>query len=321
MFVTAPLHRADDLLHVAYCIDRKFTPYFGASVFSLLANYRADPSRLMIHVIVDHPDDGLAEGISQLRRLFRAGIRLHLAPEGDLDRLSDLPLPPASHFARANYLRLLLPSLLGKEVKRVLYLDADTIVVDDVSPLLAADIGGCAVGAVRAYSSARHARRLGLADTVNSGVMIMDLDQWRLRRLGASCARWLIDNRDIARNVDEDAINAVLAGSIFRLDARWNFQVKSGESAEHPNPAIVHFIGAAKPWHAWYDNGHGRHYWHYAHASPWKPAAPIQPETVRDLYSLACLRMKEGNHADAMRCYEGVYRAFERVVAGRRPNR
>jgi lipopolysaccharide biosynthesis glycosyltransferase len=305
------------MFHVAYCFDRNFAQYFGASVFSLILNYRGEPSELLIHLVSEDFDADLLEKIEVLRSTFRVGIRTYAVADEDLRYLSGLPLPVDSHFSRANYFRLLLPSILDAEIRRALYLDSDTIILDDISELLAKDIEGRAVGAVNAYSSDIHAKRLNLEYAVNSGVMIMDLAQWRSRDVHTHCFRWLVEHPELAQTVDQDAINVILSDSVFLLDPKWNFRVKSGEHIQPTDPVIIHYIGPTKPWHEWYDNEYGNHYWHYAQTCPWKASSPLQPRNVHELYNLACLRMKQSRYAEARHLYEGVYKALLKRLAQR----
>ena len=58
--------------------------------------------------------------------------------------------------------------------------------------------------------------------------MILDLIQWRSRSIHAHCFRWLVEHPGLAQTVDQDAINVILSDSMFLLDPKWNFQVKSG---------------------------------------------------------------------------------------------
>ena len=87
---------------------------------------------------------------------------------------------------------------------------------------------GRAAAAVSTYSSDLQAKRLNLENAVNSGVMVIDLALWRSRNVPALCFRWLVEHPGLAQTVDQDAINVILSDSMFLLDPKWNFQVKSG---------------------------------------------------------------------------------------------
>ncbi len=180
----------------------------------------------------------------------RFGLRVELMPF-DPGWVADTPLR-SPHLSRAAYARLFLPELLPEQ-KRVLWLDADTIVLSDLRPLWEVDLGGRLIAAVPddfilGHELAATGCRPG--DYVNSGVMVMDLEAWR--RSGAA-RRALAMLADPTHNAeDQSIINGILRGEIHRLGRCWNFHVNRFH--EYPRhlrpraPAIVHFCGQAKPW-------------------------------------------------------------------------
>lgn len=177
-------------------------------------------------------------------------------------------LPVRTRLPLEAYFPLLLDRLLT--VERVIFLDADLLVLDDIAPLWNADLQGFALGAVQdmaipLVSSPRGVagwNRLGLhpwCKYFNGGVMIMDLERWRA--LGIS-ERALDYVRDPCNRVDflhQDALNAILHGGWLSLPPRWNLLGSlAGRSFYHnsepaygealDNPGIVHFAGRFKPW-------------------------------------------------------------------------
>ena len=81
-----------------------------------------------------------------------------------------------------------MPELLP-EVERVLYLDVDTLALDDLAPLWRTDLGDAYVGAVTNVFQPDHlfhAAELGIRpeDYFNSGVLLLDLAA--LRRDGCA---------------------------------------------------------------------------------------------------------------------------------------
>ena len=168
-----------------------------------------------------------------------------------------------------------IPKLVGGG--RVLYLDSDTLVHADVSPLFDADMKGCHIGAVRDYGylatwaglvpgtdpdPSRYNREAmspyPFSDYVNTGVVLFDND--------SICAdpelpRILSDPRDLF--CDGKRIARCMKGRILHLDPSWNaicgiynryaeaHQAMIGDAEpflQNP-PRISHYIGVVKPWH------------------------------------------------------------------------
>lgn len=217
----------------------------------------------------------------------------------DVDQAKLMPLRftlrPEDHVSLASYARLLIPDLLSDDIHRVIYLDSDLICTDSIGRLWMMDMRGRAVAAVPesvtegktagSVGGIRAYRELQLpADfpIFNSGVMVLDLCQWRELLLAQQAFAYLMVARDYVRWHDQEAINVVIRGNWHALSNRWNhstFQSTSNGTAHSKMsapPAVVHFNSETKPWHDSYDrelaevffNALDRTAW-----SGWRPAA------------------------------------------------
>ena len=174
-----------------------------------------------------------ARSYTAVARLCRALSSDRLHAEACEVRADLRGLPLAHYLTDATYLRLLAPSSCP-DIDRALYLDSDTVVLQDVDELLYCDLGGAPVGAVRDLGNPSLGRLARLAPCCgtggvdpsdpyfNSGVLVMDLTAWRREAISErvidllhQCGRWL-------RFLDQDAVNLILAGQWHKLDQRWN---------------------------------------------------------------------------------------------------
>src|SRR5690348_10631607 len=71
-------------------------------------------------------------------------------------------LPTTNALSVAAYARLLIPDLFPSPIERVLYLDADCIVVGDITALWRFDLGKAAIAAVNDPGGARMEREVGI---------------------------------------------------------------------------------------------------------------------------------------------------------------
>ncbi len=183
---------------------------------------------------------------------------------------------PNKHLPRAAFLRLLIPDLLP-DLKRVLWLDTDTLVTRDLAELWRTPLNECPIAAVPEYG-AREVRGMisaRLADAYegssisrsgyNSGVMILDLDHWRREKIGTAVLDISIQFGDDLLFADQDGLNIVLAGKWKELPLLWNVQLGALRSIKRVpaeriseavlqqrddllrHPYIIHFAGS-KPW-------------------------------------------------------------------------
>ncbi|MEM8705995.1 MAG: glycosyltransferase family 8 protein [Actinomycetota bacterium] len=161
------------------------------------------------------------------------------------------------------------------DADRIVYLDADIVVADDVSPLLDVDLGGHALGAVQNLRAPFVSSTDGLtawdflglepaAPYFNAGVLVLDAARWRAEDLETASIEMAhrLHDADLLPMADQDTLNALFADDWQRLDPRWNQHPLAFEDSGHhhtlldadalqrlrDDPAIVHFIGRDKPW-------------------------------------------------------------------------
>lgn len=163
-----------------------------------------------------------------------------------------------NHVSKMTYARLLIPNAFPDNVSRVLYLDADILVIDDLTDLFRTDLKDTALGAVLDRAEPWLKANKPSVNKVprvqqyfNAGVLYINLDYWRNEQISEKALAYLHQNPQTPYS-DQDALNFACDGLWKRLDERWNFQDHlmteiSGLQAEK-RPAIVHFITAAKPW-------------------------------------------------------------------------
>ena len=188
------------------------------------------------------------------------------APDAEVTFVDNDPTRFADYeahwYSRAAYLRLLIPEVVPDRYRRVLYLDSDLVVGDDIAKLWALPDEGRAFWAaldegVRGTDYV--AETLGFSDIpadapyFNSGVMLIDLPRWKAARVSERAQEVLERYSDRCINVDQDALNVVGVGQWSVLPPTWNFQVV-GAKAWSPAPddpdlpiGITHFINE-KPW-------------------------------------------------------------------------
>ncbi|MDT8855510.1 glycosyltransferase family 8 protein [Paracoccaceae bacterium Fryx2] len=254
----------DQTFSILYCANARYFPHVAVSALSAADSNRG--AFLDVHLITCDRDDA-AETL--LRQSFAAaanlGLTLHRV---EAATVSDFFVD--GFLSKECYLRLFAPQILPESIDRLIYLDSDTVVVDDLGPLWSLDLGDDLVAAAPDYPllpamvSPDRLREIGLPaghPYVNSGVLVMDLSRWRADRTTERLVRFI--EQQGARLVfhDQDAINAVLQGRIHLLDCRWNLQARmylcgrrqfprevSETVAARRRPAILHYTGSEKPW-------------------------------------------------------------------------
>jgi lipopolysaccharide biosynthesis glycosyltransferase len=156
------------------------------------------------------------------------------------------------------YARLALPELV--DTSRVIYIDADLIVQRDLTSFMTLDLEGKTVAAARNPAL----KTLGeeqlpieefdldpVASYLQAGFLVIDLDQWRERKISQRVLEYLRTHPDHSIYWDQSALNVVLYGDWLALSGRWNtvaFWADSGKQGACLDDPILHFIGPYKPW-------------------------------------------------------------------------
>lgn len=245
-------------LHVACAAKGSYVAHSAAMLHSVAAHRGG--LDLQVHYL--HAPGLTRRDRGRLERASAGAIAFHqIAAE----QVADLPV--REYFTEAMWYRLLLPELLP-DVARVLYLDVDTLALDDLAPLWATDLGGAYVGAVTNVFQPDHlfhAAELGVRvqDYFNSGVLLLDLGALRRDGLAPRLRDTALARAGRRGWPDQDALNLVLGARRFALHPRWNamnsvlhfdsavevFGAGALEEARR-SPAIRHFEGppANKPW-------------------------------------------------------------------------
>lgn len=251
------------MIDVVLAVDRHFALPLRTVVASVTAN-ATDPERVRLWVATDRYEHGVEAMVAQLREHTSLSVQwLPVATEA----LADAPV--RSPWSKATYLRLLLAKAMPLEVSRFLYLDADVVVETDLTPLFHRALDGRAVAAVLSF---RIPPRRGPIDFTrhpyfNAGVLLVDRQAWIDQEISERCFECIAAHPQGLRLMDQDALNATLAGDWVALDRRWNQQASVWEVSHHAlgismetwqtlrrKPYIIHFSGLVKPWH--YGNDH-----------------------------------------------------------------
>lgn len=279
-------------MHIACAADSNYLPHAAAMLHSLLSHHSGQAPT--IHFM--HRQTLPSEQVARLGDFITAsGGHWRSHSVGD-DLLQDFP--QNWRYSREAWYRTLLPELLP-EVERVLYLDADTLIMGSLDTLWSTDLESNVIGAVAnplyPFMDTEFMRNLGLKpgrDYFNSGVLLMDLARWREQGLTQELHAFVATHGAAQQWPDQNALNAVLRGRWLSLPPRWNaqnvyFDLKPSQLPCTPeqtrqarkNPAIVHFVAPYKPWDYLCKHPNRKDYFKHLAATPWRNSVPITGAT------------------------------------------
>jgi lipopolysaccharide biosynthesis glycosyltransferase len=274
--------RSPERIHVALATDATFLPHCGTAVASLLDNVHRQQD-ISIHIVHD----------GSLSPADRETLSSLAADRGDvqfrfytIDPAACAPFPHGQGpVTAAVYLRLYAFSLLDRSIAKVICLNADVLVTDNIAELWSLDLEGAVVGGCPDEGGGQEARRLRLAEThsyFNAGVLVFDLQKLRAMAPETLYLESFVHNTAIIAFGDQDILNIALVGRTKRLPLRWNVTARiydvnprdhtfSDEEAAQAraHPAIVHFTQANKPWMETSRHPLRDLYWMWRDTTPW----------------------------------------------------
>jgi len=182
------------------------------------------------------------------------------------------------------YLRLFIEHIVPADTEKALFIDVDTIALEDISKLYYTDMGDKVLAAVQdpqlltfdnEWGGIFNYKELGFApDTkyLNTGLLMIDIPKWKEQKLGRRILDCINDNIKFANFPDQYGFNVVLANQWQPLDTRWNYFA----SGDLKNPFLIHFI-SRKPIYTTYTNNpyYKELFEGYRKLTKWKNAKPI----------------------------------------------
>ncbi|QKW48221.1 glycosyltransferase family 8 protein [Streptomyces buecherae] len=248
--------------HFALCVGGPYARGGAVVVGALARTFQRDTplSVWVFHSGLGPEDRALYEAAAGLKRGREAVVRF-------------VPLPPevirlpvqSDYITSETFGRLALPRLLPPTVPRVVYLDADLMILKDLSELYTWNLSGACLAAVREPSDPffwsrnglEHAFELGLdpnSPYFNAGVLVMDLAALRARKMEERCLEYVARHRPA--RMDQDALNAIFLGAISELPTQWNVENYFFKTAAQrhryrtilKDARILHYTGHKKPW-------------------------------------------------------------------------
>lgn len=246
--------KTDSTIHLAIAFDENYVTLCYVLLTSIFENNKS--VKVVIHTI--------ATGVNETDR---AEIKEFVNKNGneiyyydiDSNNLQGLIFSRNSHLTPAAYYRLFFPAIVPAEVKKLLYMDVDIVVVGSLVDLYNTDMGSYAVGAA-IDSNTKKRPDLGIYEPksyFNSGVLLMNTDEWRKQKVTENAFEFMAKHPEKIKMEDQDALNGSLVNKWYKLDPKYNVTLfdipenlkRSEYNSFIADKVIIHYTkGKHKPW-------------------------------------------------------------------------
>lgn len=259
---------------VAMAVNDKFVPYLAVLLNSIIANSSINYN----YDVFVLSDDITFESCEKLQALIGDRNNYFIRFIDPSPLIKNYHFHVRSFWSIQTYYRLVLPEILTN-YEKVLYLDSDMVVCDDISKIYQEDISDYLVGAcidvdtAGLYNGYDSTKKKYMDKVINlddpykyfqAGTILFNLQRIRekintteLLELATS-RKWQL--------LDQDVLNVVCKNEVKYLDLRWNvmvdmecirvseifsyspsWMVEEYKNARR-NVGIIHYAGPEKPW-------------------------------------------------------------------------
>jgi lipopolysaccharide biosynthesis glycosyltransferase len=244
---------------VFYLTDAPFVVPTLVSIESLRRWKSA--SELNVNVVLLDMDEGRVDDFKRLAEDLR--LQVHSLSTDALASFGNDKFN-ATHVPYATLARFLISNFFCDQDADILYLDGDTLFIEDPKELLefpapevgllaaedqsyfyVSDIGETGENVRSYFCNIGVTAKQGY---FNAGVMKFRAREWI--KISNDCLLFLENNLAICQYHDQSALNAVAGGKRIRLSPIWNFApfYWNWGLSEAVRPKLLHFVGGGKPW-------------------------------------------------------------------------
>lgn len=252
-------------INVCVACDNNYSKYAGVTIASILSNAsKRDDIRVFIL------DGGIEEEnkakILSLKDIKDCEINFIKVNESLFEDYKKVKTH--GYITLSAYYRLKLPSLLP-DISRVIYFDCDFIVNASLKPLFNKNLENYPIAGVKDINRRMLKKNPGY---VNSGMLVMDLDNMRSMEAEKILLDWTLTNMENIKTGDQQIINDALKGRIMLVEDEWNVQSSNftNRSSYTTKPKGIHFVSKRKPWHFGSFSCHRNLYFKYLQMTPWR---------------------------------------------------
>ena len=144
-------NRKNDLIPIFYACDDAFIKYTIVSLASMINN--ADKNRkYKIHVLCSAISERMQEELLKLQNVNFQIVFVNV--ENELKKIGKR-LPLRHYYSKTTYFRLFIAEMFP-EYDKAIYIDSDTVVLDDISKLYDTELADNLVGACHEQAMVQH---------------------------------------------------------------------------------------------------------------------------------------------------------------------
>ena len=221
-------------LEICISSDDKYCIHMGVCIISIAENSSSNCDNLNIHILNNGISKDNLEKLNQIQNKYpKLNFYFYSVAEyfskNNFNQSIQDKLKGSEFFnllGISAYSRLFLADILPNNIDKILYLDADTIVLGNLKELYEIDLSNyyCA-GVINMNGNSTKSFYKGKQfDTpfVNSGVLLINVDKWRKDDFIGSAIELINEYPDKDYLHDQNIINILSKGQVCLVDPKFN---------------------------------------------------------------------------------------------------
>lgn len=208
--------------YISYASDNNYVQHLTASVISLFRNNRS--CEFHVYILSNEIEEYKIEQLKEIAREHGHIIEIIEINE-KISNIKD-KIAITGHLTISAYSRLFLASLVSESVEKILYLDCDTIINGDITPIWNYDIDKYYIAGVldNINPDIKLKTKMELSDDyINSGVVLVNLKRWREDRMESKFLDFIASFDYQVPHHDQGVLNSVIREK-FLLPLKYNVQ-------------------------------------------------------------------------------------------------
>lgn len=301
------LHIGDNQIPIFFAINNNYVAQLTVTIISILENSDKN-NRFIFNILssdISDENKKIIKSLSYLNKntLFNFIDTTEIHKKFDLKKFMSVR-DGYDYITIDTYIRFFISDLCP-QYDKVIYLDSDLIVLDDLQKLYHEDITDYVMGVVQDISmevSIKNdftitSNNMSFSEYFvnvlkkkklkyfNVGVLLLNLKEFREKSIMNDLIKFAEENSPLYFQ-DQDIMNAVLENKVLYLDSKWNllkdfaFYISLIENKSrieelkkcYKKPGIIHYVGENKPWiykeKFYYDYERIKDWWKYYRKSP-----------------------------------------------------
>ncbi len=275
------------VIPIVFATNNAYAPYLGVTLQSLIV-HSSPENHYQIYVFHTNLTETHRERLLDMATDYISIEMVQL----DQEMSRKKQYVTERHFSVETLFRFFIPQLLP-QFDKVLYLDCDIVILEDIANLYEIPLGECILGVgalgpwkMRENWASTFSKQLGVneEDMFNAGILIINCKQFVQQNIKDQCLKLLEEDwqREDLNFIhpDQDTLTITCQGKLVQFSEEWNYDWQLelnkhdpqwGCTKEQQEPyealkksaKIIHYAGGFKPW-SYPELPLAEYFWKYA---------------------------------------------------------